>query len=49
MVFIREIRVKKMGYPYSDITFTAIEEEMLRYSDRIRFDDDLTFFEVRFL
>ncbi|MHC4561501.1 MAG: PP2C family protein-serine/threonine phosphatase [Planctomycetota bacterium] len=37
----------ELGYPRSDATFKAIEERMLKASDRIRFDDDLTFLEVR--
>ena len=36
-----------LGYPRSDVTLPRIEEELLRRSDRIRFDDDLTFLEVR--
>jgi sigma-B regulation protein RsbU (phosphoserine phosphatase) len=34
------------GYPESR-DFQAIEEELLKYSDRIRFNDDLTFLEIR--
>ncbi|MHC4295618.1 MAG: PP2C family protein-serine/threonine phosphatase [Planctomycetota bacterium] len=39
--------LKKLDYPSSGVGFKAIEEEMLKYSDRIRFDDDLTLLEVR--
>lgn len=39
--------LKDLGYPESDVTFAAIEERLLKYSNRIRFDDDLTFLEVR--
>ena len=39
--------LKRLGYPGSGVSFQAIEKEMLRLSDRIRFDDDLTFFEIR--
>jgi sigma-B regulation protein RsbU (phosphoserine phosphatase) len=39
--------LKKLGYPKSVNKFEIIEEEMLKYSDRIRFDDDLTFLEIR--
>ncbi|UCD29109.1 MAG: SpoIIE family protein phosphatase [Planctomycetota bacterium] len=38
--------LKRVGYPKSGQGFKAIEEQMLKYSDRIRFDDDLTFLEV---
>jgi sigma-B regulation protein RsbU (phosphoserine phosphatase) len=34
------------GYPESR-DFKAIEERLLKYSDRIRFSDDLTFLEIR--
>ena len=37
----------EMGYPRSDVSLAAIEEELLRRSDRFRFDDDLTFLEMR--
>ncbi|KKK55933.1 hypothetical protein LCGC14_3069600, partial [marine sediment metagenome] len=39
--------LKDMGYPNSNVSLTAIEEELLRRSDRIRFDDDLTLLEIR--
>ncbi|MHC4982927.1 MAG: PP2C family protein-serine/threonine phosphatase [Planctomycetota bacterium] len=38
--------LKKLGYPGSGIGFELIEKAILEYSDRIRFDDDLTFLEV---
>jgi PAS domain S-box-containing protein len=36
-----------LGYPGSGATLPRIEEELLRRSDRIRFDDDLTLLEAR--
>ncbi len=39
--------LKDLGYPNSNVTLAAIEEELLRRSDRIRFDDDLTLLEIR--
>jgi PAS domain S-box-containing protein len=36
-----------LGYPASGVGFEKIEERLLRYSHRIRFDDDLTFLEMR--
>ena len=39
--------LKDMGYPNSNVTLAAIEEELLRRSDRIRLDDDLTLLEMR--
>ena len=39
--------LKDLGYPTSNVTLAGIEEELLRRSDRIRFDDDLTFLEIR--
>ncbi len=39
--------LKDLGYPDSNVTLTTIEEELLRRSDRIRFDDDLTLLEIR--
>ena len=38
--------LKEVGYPASQ-DFDAIAEKLLTSSDRIRFDDDLTFLEVR--
>ncbi len=39
--------LKDLGYPASDIQVTAIEERILKYSNAIRLDDDLTFLEIR--
>ncbi len=39
--------LKNLGYPSPAIGFKTIEDEMLKHSDRIRFDDDVTFLEVR--
>ena len=39
--------LKDLGYPNSNVELAAIEEELLRRSDRIRFDDDLTLLEIR--
>ncbi len=39
--------LKDLGYPGSDVELATIEEELLRRSDRIRFDDDLTMLEMR--
>ena len=36
------------GYPASGLRMSAIEEQLLRYSNDIRLTDDLTFIEVRF-
>jgi len=44
---LREILAKE-GYPAKDIDFNAVANELLTYSDRIRFDDDVTFLEVVF-
>jgi sigma-B regulation protein RsbU (phosphoserine phosphatase) len=38
--------LERIGYPESK-DFKALEEELLKVSDRIRFGDDLTFLEVR--
>ncbi len=40
--------LEKQGYPRKDIDFKKLENELLSYSDRIRFDDDVTFLEVVF-
>ena len=40
--------LKKQGYPARDIDMDVLEEELLRYSNSIRLDDDLTIIEVRF-
>jgi sigma-B regulation protein RsbU (phosphoserine phosphatase) len=39
--------LQRLGYPGSAVSLEQIEEEILRASDRIRFDDDLTLMEVR--
>jgi len=41
--------LEKTGYPRSATGLEAIEKELLAYSNRIRFDDDLTFLEARLL
>jgi PAS domain S-box-containing protein len=40
--------LKEQGYPEADIQMEALEEELLKYSNAIRLDDDLTFVEIRF-
>ena len=40
--------LKKEGYPATDIQMDVLEEELLKYSNGIRLDDDLTFIEIRF-
>jgi len=37
-----------LGYPQSGIQITAVEEALLKYSNAIRLEDDLTLIEVRF-
>jgi sigma-B regulation protein RsbU (phosphoserine phosphatase) len=39
--------LRDLGYPGTDPAFAALEEQMLKSSDRIRFDDDITFIDVR--
>jgi serine phosphatase RsbU (regulator of sigma subunit) len=39
--------LESLGYPQSAAGFTEIEAALLRYSDRIRLDDDVTFLEAR--
>ena len=39
--------LKKQGYPAADIQMEALEEELLKYSNGIRLDDDLTLIEIR--
>jgi hypothetical protein len=36
-----------LGYPDSGVTLVLVEEQLLRFSNAIRFEDDLTFVEVR--
>lgn len=38
----------KQGYPETDINMDALEEELLKYSNSIRLDDDLTLMELHF-
>lgn len=40
--------LKKQGYPQADIQMDALEEELLKHSNGIRVDDDLTLIEIRF-
>jgi PAS domain S-box-containing protein len=40
--------LKKQGYPTADIQMVALEEELLKYSNAIRLEDDLTFIEIWF-
>ena len=40
--------LKKLGYPESGIQITAVEEALLKYSNAIRLEDDLTLIEMRF-
>lgn len=42
-----EAVLRDLGYPGANVKFEAIEERLLALSDRIRFDDDLTFLEAR--
>ena len=37
-----------VGYPASGLPISAVEEQLLRYSNDIRLPDDITFIEVRF-
>jgi phosphoserine phosphatase RsbU/P len=39
--------LKGFGYPTSGIQMKAVEEELLRFSNGLRLDDDVTFLEVR--
>jgi phosphoserine phosphatase RsbU/P len=39
--------LKGTGYPESGIQMAAVEEELLKFSNAIRLDDDVTFIEVR--
>ncbi len=40
--------LKRQGYPASGIQMSAIEEELLKYSNAIRLEDDLTLIEIGF-
>jgi sigma-B regulation protein RsbU (phosphoserine phosphatase) len=39
--------LKGLGYPATSIKGEAVEEELLKFSNAIRLDDDITFIEVR--
>ncbi len=38
--------LKKLGYPKSGIPLVAVEEELLKYSNTVRLEDDLTLIEI---
>ena len=38
----------RQGYPDRSIDMEALEEELLKYSNAIRLEDDLTIMEIRF-
>jgi serine phosphatase RsbU (regulator of sigma subunit) len=40
--------LKHLGYPETGIKMKAVEEELLRFSNALRLDDDVTLLEVRF-
>jgi serine phosphatase RsbU (regulator of sigma subunit) len=40
--------LKDQGYPSSDIQVSAVEEQLLKYSNAVRLEDDLTLIEIRF-
>ena len=40
--------LRNQRYPECEIDMDALEEELLKYSNAIRLEDDLTFVEVRF-
>jgi len=40
--------LRNQGYPESDIDMETLEEELLKYSNAIRLEDDLTFIGIRF-
>ena len=40
--------LRKLGYPQAGIQMEALEEELLKYSNAIRLEDDLTLIEIRF-
>ena len=39
--------LRQQGYPEADVQMDALEEELLKYSNAIRLEDDLTIVEVR--
>jgi PAS domain S-box-containing protein len=40
--------LRRTGYPGNALQISALEEQLLRYSNNIRLSDDLTFIDVRF-
>jgi len=40
--------LKRLGYPGSGIQGMALEEELLKYSNSVRLEDDLSLIEIRF-
>ena len=40
--------LRKQGYPQTSIRMDALEKELLKYSNAIRLEDDLTLIEIRF-
>jgi PAS domain S-box-containing protein len=40
--------LRKQGYPQTGIQMDTLEEELLKYSNAIRLEDDLTLIEIRF-
>jgi len=40
--------LRNLGYPKSGIQITRIEEALLKYSNSVRLEDDLTLIEVHF-
>ena len=40
--------LKRFGYPQAPLRIESVEEELLKYSNAVRLEDDLTFVEVRF-
>ena len=40
--------LRNQGYPESDINMEALEKELLKYSNAIRLEDDLTFIDIHF-
>ena len=41
--------LKKLGYPKIAISMDTLEEELLKYSNDIQLQDDITIIEARFL
>lgn len=41
--------LKRLGYPHTMIKKGVLEEELLRYSNALRLDDDVTAVEIRLL